>query len=80
MRIASRISAWAAILLLACPAIVAARSTEGRDQAPDRLDDVHLVPPQALQELRLRDGSRLYGRVESVGDHVVPVVNVAWAF
>jgi hypothetical protein len=71
MRIASRISAWTAILLLACPAIVAARSTESRDQAPDRLDDVHLVPPGALQELRLRDGSRLYGRVESVGDQLV---------
>lgn len=62
-------AAWCLVLALAAPCVASGHTSEPDAQAAAAASPVFAVPPPgATQELVLRDGSVLYGRIESVGD------------
>jgi hypothetical protein len=49
----------------------ASQQAVGRQQAPASVPGIEVPPPGVTQELRLRDGSVLYGRIEEVTEYTV---------
>src|SRR6186997_930570 len=68
------IHAMARVTLVMCLVALACSSALASDALPSQRQpavDVRLVPDDAVQELTLTDGSRVYGHVDSFSDNLI---------